>query len=1015
MYYVRSVEKDLEIEIGGTLEASGYIRRDPKTDYRYDMCCDVELLYEFLESTQSDSLARIARKWHNGESRLRPNDREKLARLIWKQIQDKGKLHALRNGVDIERVHLTLYYPRPATADNPATVAKYDANKLTYMRQVPANRSWERVVDVVTFVNGLTFSLHELKQSTNKQDYLDAQDQWCDSDPTMPLFTFDAGYIVAFAVDGQDASMTTKLAGPDTVFFPFDQGKGDGVSRTTGNPVPGPGEPYATHYIYDHTLSKESVTAYIYEYCLKVEGKNGNPDLIVFPRFHQFDLIEKLRTLVDGDPLSPHYSLVEHFAGSGKTWEIVWASYMFSMMANPITGDALYDKVIVVSNRIVLDDQLQRALKSAQNAESQMTVAESTRGLEDALAGNTRIICTTVQKMFHLLSRNTKFSNTGKRFHVLIDEIQSGYESKHMEGLKAILAASNIDTTPLDADSPEDLDLFLTNALTRQVEITGRPENLSFTVFSATPTESTYRVFGTPCDDGKMRAFHTYTMKQAVDEGYILNPLAYVIIYEPTFKAEKNTLADPEYVSNDVAGIVGAKALASPEAIKKKARVAADNFAEIVYGKSLHGQEKMQIMAASRREAVLYYQALVELSSIPKYKMIRPIVAFTGSLELDGNTYTEAGLNGFSDKLTAEKFATNAYNVMIVARKFMVGFDEKKLCTQFVDVRLSGVNAVQATTRIDRVVKGEDKQTLLILCRNTFKELVDAYRPFFTTDGARVTSPADLETLYGKILDNGVISAEDASAFFAVAAESAATGEKLIHNGEEYYKGTHERFLAADETDRRKVIFLTRKFDTAYMAASLTDRIEDVRFIEMKALTDALLGTAWFKIPERNGRGKDLANISRQVDVKNTNFTPVSAHSVHDIGAPDDVIGTTDFDFRDRYSQLCKEHLSAILKRINARFATPEEVSTGINALLNDLAGNPSEETKRAAANNTEEEFAQYWNKTVKDELIRILIEKDSKDPYYIAANDILGSSKYFEEVATMYRGYAYSTARENP
>ena len=1006
MYYPRSHEIDLENKIGATLESVGYLRRQP-TDYAYDTCCDKEVLFSFLTETQPDALAAIYRKWY-GDPKPRPDTIEKVAHAVWHQILKHGKLNALKCGVDVERIHLVLYYPRP-TADAATTAIKhYKTNRLTYIRQVPADRDHKRIVDIVTFANGLSFSLHEIKQSTNEQDYLDAQDQWIDTKGNAPLFAFNTGFIVAFAVDEQDASMTTRLDGKNTVFFPFDKGQGEGVDRTTGNPIPGPNDPYATHYLYDRTLSKDNITAYIFEYCMLT---NDAKPALIFPRYHQLDLVERLRRLVETKPTDCHYALVEHFAGSGKTWEIVWASYILASLCEPNSTRPLYGKVIVITNRIVLDSQLSRALKQKQETLGYLTITDNTRELEKALKGRTRIICTTVQKMFYLM--HTKGAlNSHERYHILIDEIQSGYEAKHMEALKQYLADVEFDENIEIDDSTA-----IQNAIAREIEASGRPSNLSFTVFSATPTESTYRVFGTPDAENHKRAFHIYTMRQAIDEGYILNPLSNVIVYKTTFKAVKKGPEDPDYVPYDVSRVVGGKVVSSEKGIANKAQIAADIFAEVVHGKFLHGYEKMQIMAASRREAFLYYKALCELSQHHKYKMIAPLVAFTGSLDIDGQTYTEAGLNGFPDTQTAQQFATDNYNIMVVARKFMVGFDEKRLCAQFVDVRLSGVNAVQATTRIDRVIKGEDKQTLIVLCRNSFDELVDAYRPFFASDGAAPAEPGQLEKIYNQILQYNIISADDAHAFYAAAAKAAATGIPMDNNGAQYYASVRARFGMATEEHQKQTVSAVRKFSIVYMSASMTEKISDVRYIEMKALVDELLRQKkWFKAPDRRSRLDDIADIDSRVAVEQAGFEPMGGYSLTDVSSVPEqthvpgnagTIGAT----RD---ELRRERLSKILQRLNWQFSKDNDiVAININSVLTGLALSPKSGTVAAAQNNNEDEFADHWSKVVFDALIKILTSEAPGTPLYAAANEIVKDDKLLAEISSMYRSIAYKAAKE--
>jgi len=720
-------------------EENGYVIRDPKQfDRRFAI--DREMLFKFLNDTQADKMAELRKIYKlDLEETL-------VAHLNAECTKSRGSLlEVLKHGIEIGHQKLDLMYTRPATSFNSELTKKHARNIFSAMKEVWASEQ-ERV-DVVIFLNGLAIISIELKCNTQGQDYKNAIEQYRTTrNPHTRLFLFKAGALVHFAMDLVEVYMTTKLEREATVFLPFNMGKGKGASTDAGNPIFE--DKHSVSYMWEDILTKDTVLDLISKFIFittkeKADERTRKSEIaesVVFPRYHQLDVIRQLLADVRENHTSQNY-LIQHSAGSGKTNSIAWLAHRLTSL-HDAQDKVIFNNIIIVTDRVVVDRQLQKAIMGMEHKSGLIRVMDdkcNSADLAMALKGNTKIIATTIQKFPYIVDSVKGLKD--KRFAVIIDEAHSSTAGKEMAAVTRTLGSEE----SIEADAEE--------MISREIHRHGKQPNVSMFAFTATPKPMTLQLFGRLNQHGQREAFHVYSMRQAINEGFILDVLQNYIEYETFYKINKAIEEDPKCKTSEVKRQIARFVSLHETNIAQRIEIIIEHFRTSVMN-DLGGQAKAMVITGSRQEAVKYRRAFEEYIAQKGYKDIRALVAFSGKVRLpeDDTEYTEASMNGFAEDRLTREFDSDAYQVLLVADKYQTGFDQPKLCAMYVLKKLKGVNAVQTLSRLNRKCAPYDKKTFVLDFVNSYEEINRAFAPYYTTTLlANSITPSTIYDLEAKI------------------------------------------------------------------------------------------------------------------------------------------------------------------------------------------------------------------------------------------------------------------------
>ncbi len=678
-----------------------------------------------------------------------------LARLR-DQLDQRGTLDVLRHGVELLGLKkpLKLAEFKPALAINPEILARYAANRLRVVRQVKYSQHNENSIDLVLFLNGIPVATVELKTDFT-QSIGDAIDQYrFDRNPkpkgqtAETLLSFPNGALVHFAVSNSEVSMVTKLDGPATVFLPFNQGN-DGAA---GNPVNPSG--HRTAYLWEKVWARESWLEILGRYLIAQRDKKKQITKVIFPRFHQLDVTRKLQVAVLKDGPGGKY-LVQHSAGSGKTNSIAWTAHFLAEL-HDATAKKVFDTVLVVSDRTVIDSQLQEALFDFQRTSGVVATIKGSEGsksgeLAEALSGDKKIVVCTIQTFPFALEAVRKLAATqGKRFAVIADEAHSSQTGEAASKLKAVLSPQEL------AELNDGGEVSMDDVLAAQMAARADDGGITFVAFTATPKNKTMELFGTrpvpakPAGPGNLPApFHVYSMRQAIEEKFILDVLKNYTPYKLAFKlAHAGKDYDDKTVERSAAmkGIMGWVRL-HPYNISQKVQIVVEHFREYV-SPLLNGKAKAMVVVGSRVEAVRWQLAIDKYIKEHGYK-IGTLVAFSGEVNdkqsgPDGFTENSHALNpNLKSRDIREAFKGDEYQILLVANKFQTGFDQPLLCGMYVDKRLAGIQAVQTLSRLNRAHPGKDTTYVLDFVNDT-AEVLAAFKTYHTTAELSATTDPNL-------------------------------------------------------------------------------------------------------------------------------------------------------------------------------------------------------------------------------------------------------------------------------
>jgi len=713
-------EKGLETLIEKSLiETSHYLKGQPN-DYDRIYCIDKTKLLQFLRHTQPQEIAKL-------ETKYQAKFEQKLLQRISDQIKIKGIIDILRNGIKADEVSLTLYYKKPDSQLNPQAIQHYNDNIFSVTRQLQYSDDRKRLsLDMGIFINGLPVITFELKNNLTKQNVQDAIKQYQkDRDPKETLFSF-ARCLVHFAVDDELIFMTTELKGDKTIFLPFNKGQKSEQNLvfpdSAGNPINPNG--LKTDYLWEEILTKSSLSNIIEKYVHIVKEKaDGKPEKkkLIFPRYHQLDAVRQLLSDVKVNGIGKRY-LIQHSAGSGKSNSISWLSHQLVELTDTNDINTIFDSIIVVTDRIVLDKQIRDNIKQFAQVKGVVeAITEGSKQLKQALEEGKKIIITTVFNFAYIVKEIQSLAS--QRFAIIIDEAHSSQSGSTAAQMSAALSKEIGE----EEETTED-------RIIRIIEEQKLCNNASYFAFTATPKNKTLETFGVQNPtDNKFYPFHNYSMKQAIEEEFILDILQNYTTYNSYYKIQKKIEDDPQFDTKRAKKKLKKYVEGHPHAIRQKTEIMIDHFRdEVISQRKINGQAKAMVVTNGIESAIRYKLAfdayLTEIAS--PYKTI---VAFSGSKEVDGKLETESSMNGFPSKDIPDEFKKNEYRFLIVADKYQTGFDQPLLHTMYVDKTIADIKAVQTLSRLNRAYKPDKKDTFILDFVNSADTIQAAFDPFYKT------------------------------------------------------------------------------------------------------------------------------------------------------------------------------------------------------------------------------------------------------------------------------------------
>ena len=723
--------------------SNGYYIGDTN-DFNPKYAVDETRFWHFLEATQKEELEKLQRS---------PDWKLKILERYDRLVKKYGILRLLRKGLQVEDAHFTLLYQIPMASSSKSVKELFDKNEFSVTRQIRYNIDNPREeIDMVVFVNGLGLATLELKNPwTGQTAKVHGIKQYkYDRDTRQPLLNFGRA-VVHMAVDTDEVYMCTKLNGASSFFLPFNKGNNNGK----GNP-PNPSG-HKTAYLWDEVFSKESL-ANIIQHFVRFDGKATDPlskRTLFFPRYHQLDVVRNILAHASKNGVGQTY-LIQHSAGSGKSNSITWAAYQLietyperdDLPGAKGTQNPLFDSVIVVTDRRLLDKQLKENIKEFSDVKNIVAPANSSKDLKDSLEQGKKIIITTIQKFPFIVEGIADLSD--KRFAVVIDEAHSSQSGTAAGKMNQAMGMGEHGEDDEDAQ-----DKILQAMQARKMK-----GNASYLAFTATPKNATHERFGTKQADGTFKPFHLYSMKQAIEEGFILDVLANYTTYKSYYEIQKSIEDNPLFDTKKAQKKLRAYVERDKRTIATKAEIMMEHFISKVFNtKKLKGKAKCMVVTQNIESAIRYYFAIESILK-EKGNPFKVAIAFSGKKIVDGIEYTEAELNKFSEKDTKDQFNSDEYRLLVVANKYLTGFDQPKLCSMYVDKKLQGVLAVQALSRLNRAADrlGKKTEDLFIL---DFLDQVDdikkAFDDFYTSTS--LSGATDINVLHeikGTLDDTGV-------------------------------------------------------------------------------------------------------------------------------------------------------------------------------------------------------------------------------------------------------------------
>ena len=823
----KNFEQDIESYL---LNEGGYVKGNQST-YDKAHAIDMPVLISFIEKTQP-------KVWKRYQNVYGEKSEKQLYNIFQQNVEADGLIHVLRYGVKDRGMQIRFAYFAPASNYNEELVQKYKDNILTETRQFAYSTQNHNTIDIVLSLNGIPIVALELKNQLTNQSVENSKHQYIyDRDAKEFIFHFNNRILVYFGVDLYEVVMTTQLQGSKTYFLPFNQGSnGAGSIGDGGNPANPDG--YATSYLWEKVLKRDMLLSILQRYISKEvkesvslqKGKQvkKRTTRLIFPRYHQLDVVEKLVADTKNTKEGKNY-LIQHSAGSGKSNSIAWLTYRLCSL-HDAEDKEMFQSVFVVTDRRVLNRQLQETILGFEHLEGMIatiTDKDNSSVLKDAINDKRRIIITTLHR-FPLIYKELD-NHKGKKFAIIVDEAHSSQSGKSAEKLKAALADTDEALKEMaeveeksEEEIKDEMDVMVETLLTQ-----GKHKNEYFYAFTATPKPKTLQTFGVVIgkdENGNdiYDAFHHYSMRQAIDEGFILDVLKFYTTVETSYEIAKTIPENPEYEEPPATKAIKAYHDNHQYVIEQAVAIIVEKFREITLTK-IGGKAKAMVVSASRAHAVRYYLAMKDYCKQQGYDDVHPLVAFSGTVKYQGKEYTEPQLNSTDEYKISEAalplyFGSEMFNILIVAEKYQTGFDEPLLHSMFVLKGLKGVKAVQTLSRLNRCCDGKI-DTYVLDFNNTAESIKASFQPFY--EDTLLGAPVDVNVVYtylNVIKSYHLWSNEQVEAVFEV--YKTEQHEKSLGKLASLLKPVLDDFQQLDEEDRFKLRFNIRAFNRfyAYMA-----------------------------------------------------------------------------------------------------------------------------------------------------------------------------------------------------
>ena len=766
------------------MPSGGYSKRVSE-DYDKTLCLIQRDVLDFVLATQPREWKRLSQ--HHGVM-----VEEQFLKRLASEIGRRGALDVLRTGIRDMGCKFQLAYFRPASGLNEEIKRLHAANLFSVVRQLHYSEKSNKSLDLALFLNGVPIFTAELKNPLTGQTVADAIRQYrTDRDPREPLLA--SGRCLAhFAVDPDLIYVTTRLAGPETRFLPFNRGKFGGAGNP---PVPPTQDGYPTSYLWEEAWARDSVLDLVRQFIHEVQeeddqGRRNGRRFLIFPRYQQLDCVRRLVADARAQGTGQRY-LIQHSAGSGKTFTIAWLAHRLSTL-HDASDRRVFDSIVVITDRRVLDRQLQSAMRQFEQTLGVVeNIDRTSRQLKDALEGGKTIIVTTLQK-FPVIAEEIG-ELPGRRFALIVDEAHSSQSGEGTKGLKSVLAARSLEEAESEETGDQTPEEELDNAALTEMEKRKHLPNVSTFAFTATPKPKTLELFGNKQPDGSFAPFHLYSMRQAIEEGFIRDVLESYTTYKVYWRLIKRIEEDPRYDRTKADYLLRSFVDLHPHAIERKVRVILDHFVGNAQSE-IGGRAKAMIVTRSRLHAVRYKLAvdrhLAELGH-----PFKALVAFSGTVQDGGQFYTESSMNTIPEAQTAKTFELPEYRFLIAANKFQTGFDQPLLHTMYVDKKLGGVNAVQTLSRLNRT-HPEKQSTMVLDFANESDEIETAFEPYYeTTILSESTDPNLLYEKQGRLEEFPVFAETEVENFAAIYFGANSTQDRLyatLAPAVERFKEIHE-------------------------------------------------------------------------------------------------------------------------------------------------------------------------------------------------------------------------------
>lgn len=969
-------EKNFEADIEQYLLTEGGYTKGNQATYDKEKAIDLDTLIRFIKDSQPKA-------WEKFERKYGYEAKAQLYKTVQGDIQKYGLIHTLRNGVNDYGIPLKLCFFAPTSTLNPELIEKYDKNILECTRQFVYSKDVRNSIDMVLSLNGIPVVAIELKNQFTNQDLSDSIEQWkTNRKPKEPIFHFDNRILAYFGCDLYEAAMATELKGEKTFFMPFNQGSnGAGNVGGAGNPRRDDDE-YVTSYLWKDVLRRDVLLAILQRYIMRqeeekiaiIEDKRGKEkeitvksEKIIFPRYHQLDVVEKLITDTEHKG-SGHNYLIQHSAGSGKSNSIAWLTYRLSTLHDK-DNKSIFKGVFVVTDRRVLNKQLQDTILGFEHVEGTVTTitekdAKASEKLRDAInSEKTGIVITTLQRFPQIYEQIT--SHSGNRYAVVVDEAHSSQSGKSAEKLKAALADTDEALRELaewEDKSVEELekeqDRLMLDLLSQ-----GQHNNLSFYAFTATPKPKTLQTFGILAEKGetpdkdKYKAYHNYSMLQAIEEGFIKDVLKNYTTYQVSYEIARQSEDNPDYEETPATMALKAFHDNHKDTINKKTAIIVEKFREVTL-LNMEGKAKAMVVTSSRAHAVRYFFAIKEYCKQHKITDINPMVAFSGTVEYNGVEYTEPKLNTRGEKSISEDklplyFASDFYNMLIVADKYQTGFDEPMLHTMFVDKKLKNVKAVQTLSRLNRAHPLKE-DTYVFDFVNSSEEIKAAFEPFYK--GTELIKAVDVNYVYQFHKDIEIYhlwTAENEEKFYdlLVAAQDKKNKSKLGALSNEL-KPIIDRFEELDEEKRFTVRGKIKNFIRFYAYMAQIARTFDRSLMKSYIFADYL-----YRVLPKNPR--ERVDLDKKVRLVNNTIKANAMTNITLDGDKPEIKGEN--PGASHKPEDTRDLLDNIIAKVNIMFRGEfsEADRVMVEGIYDLIQKSATKKMQRQAAGNDENQFVE--------------------------------------------------------